>query len=68
MHFPLPNDYAAQIEALFIALRLIVMRNAIGIPDSNKWLPTDVHKSASREFGRYANGESFLFTGTPFWE
>lgn len=67
-HFPLPSDYVAQIEALFIALRLIVMRNAIGMPDSNNWLPTDVHKSASREFGRYANGEDFLFTGTPFWE
>ncbi|MUT67434.1 phosphotransferase enzyme family protein [Paenibacillus sp. NEAU-GSW1] len=67
-HFPLPDDYVAQIEGLFIAMRLIVMRNALGLPDVNDWLPMDVQKSASREFGRYANGESFLFTGTPFWE
>ncbi|UNK15864.1 phosphotransferase [Paenibacillus sp. N3/727] len=67
-HFPLPNDYVAQLEGLFIALRLIVMMNALGLPDANNWLPTDVQKSASREFGRYANGEDFLFTGTPFWE
>ncbi|WP_235548909.1 phosphotransferase enzyme family protein [Paenibacillus sp. Soil522] len=67
-HFPLPNDYVAQIEGLFIALRLIVIRNALGLPDANNWLPTHVQKSASREFGRYANREDFLFTGTPFWE
>lgn len=66
--FPLPNDYVAQIEGLFIALRLIVMRNVLGLTDANNWLPMDVQKSASREFGRYAKGESFLFTGTPFWE
>lgn len=67
-HFPLPNDYVAQIEALFISLVLIGMRNALGIPESNNWLPTHVKKCASREFGRYANGEGFLFTGTPCWE
>ncbi|GLI04166.1 hypothetical protein YDYSG_01960 [Paenibacillus tyrfis] len=58
----------AQIEGLFIELRLIVIMNALGVPEANNWLPTDVKKSASREFSRYANGESFLFTGTPFWE
>ncbi|MBP1989557.1 phosphotransferase enzyme family protein [Paenibacillus eucommiae] len=68
MHFPLPNDYVAQIDGLFIALRLVVIRNALGMPGANNWLPTDVKKSAAREFGRYANGEEFLFTGTPFWE
>lgn len=67
-HFPLPNDYVAQIEALFIALVLIGMRNAFGMPESNNWLPTHVKKCAAREFGRYVNGEGFLFTGTPFWE
>ncbi|WP_019637752.1 phosphotransferase enzyme family protein [Paenibacillus fonticola] len=67
-HFPLPNDYVVQIEALFIAFRLIMMRNALGMPDANNWLPMDVQKSASREFGRYVNGEGFLFLGTPFWE
>lgn len=66
-HFPLPDDYVDQIEGLFIALRLIVIRNALGVPESNNWLPTDVQKSASREFGRYANGKDFLFTGIPFW-
>ncbi|MFC4103228.1 phosphotransferase enzyme family protein [Paenibacillus xanthanilyticus] len=66
--FPLPNDYEARLEGLFIALRLIVMRNAIALPGANEWLPNDVRKSASREFGRYANGETFLFTGAPFWE
>lgn len=66
--FPLPDDYAAQLEGLFIALRLIVMRNALGLPDANNWLPVDVQKSASREFGSYANGEPFLFTRTPFWD
>jgi len=67
-HFPLSDDYVSHIEGLFIALRIIVIRNALGLPDANDWLRTDVHKSASREFGRYANGEGFLFTGTPFWE
>ncbi|CAG7597120.1 hypothetical protein PAESOLCIP111_00119 [Paenibacillus solanacearum] len=66
--FPLPNDYVAQIEALFIALQLIGMRNALGVPESNNWLPAHVQKCASREFGKYASGESFLFTGTPFWK
>ncbi|MFD0711783.1 phosphotransferase enzyme family protein [Paenibacillus sp. GCM10027626] len=67
-HFPLPNDHVTQIEASFIALVLIGMRNALGVPESNNWLPTHVKKCAAREFGRYANGEEFLFTGTPFWE
>ncbi|MBB3127256.1 Ser/Thr protein kinase RdoA (MazF antagonist) [Paenibacillus rhizosphaerae] len=67
-HFPLPNDSVAQIEALFISLMLIGMRNALGMPESSHGLPTHVQKCASREFGRYANGEHFLFTGTPFWE
>ena len=66
--FPLPNDYADQLEAFFIASRLTSMIHALGLPDVNDWLPTDVQKSASREFGRYAIGESFLFSGTPFWE
>lgn len=67
-HFPLPEDSVAAIEGMFIALRLIVMRNGLGLPDADSWLPMDVHKSAAREFGRYAKGESFLFSGTPFWE
>ncbi|OBR67661.1 hypothetical protein A7K91_22560 [Paenibacillus oryzae] len=67
-HFPLPNDYVSQIEALFISLVLIGMRNALGMPESSNWLPTHVKKCASREFGRYTNTEGFLFTGTPFWE
>lgn len=67
-HFPLPNNYVAQLEGLFIALRLIVMMNALGLPDANNWIPADVKKTASREFSRYAIGEDFLFTGTPFWE
>lgn len=67
-HFPLPNDYVAQLERLFIASRLTSMIHFLGLPDANNWLPTDVQKSASREFGRYASGEDFLFTGTPFWE
>ncbi|RXZ83013.1 hypothetical protein EBB07_08095 [Paenibacillaceae bacterium] len=66
--FPLPNEYVAQIEALFISLVLIGMRNALGTPESNNWLPTHVNKCVSREFGRYVNGEHFLFAGTPFWE
>jgi Ser/Thr protein kinase RdoA (MazF antagonist) len=66
--FPLPNDYADQLEAFFIASRLTSMIHALGLPEVNDWLPTDVQKSASREFGRYANGERFLFSGTPFWE
>ena len=67
-NFPLPNDYVSQIEALFIALGLIGMRNALGVPDENDWMPVHVQKCASREFGRYASGETFLFSGTPFWE
>lgn len=67
-HFPLPNDYVAQLEGFFIASRLKSMIYYLGLPDASDWLPTDVKKSASREFGRYADGESFLFTGTPFWE
>lgn len=67
-HFPLPDDYVVQLEGFFIASRLGSMIHFLGLPDSNDWLPTDVEKSASREFGRYAEGESFLFTGTPFWE
>jgi len=67
-YFPLPNDYVAQIEASFIALVLIGMRNALGVPESNKWLKAHVKKCAAREFGRYAKGEAFVFTGTPFWE
>jgi Ser/Thr protein kinase RdoA (MazF antagonist) len=67
-HFPLPNDYVEQLEGLFIALRLIVIMNCLGVPNAIDWLPADVEKSASREFSRYANRESFLFTGTPFWE
>ncbi|WP_274366157.1 phosphotransferase enzyme family protein [Paenibacillus thermotolerans] len=67
-HFPLPNDYVTQLEGLFIASRLTSMIHSLGLPDANSWLPTDVQKSASREFGRYAIGEHFLFTGTPFWE
>lgn len=67
-HFPLPNDYVSQLEGFFIASRLTTMMYALGLPDANDWLPEDVHKSASREFGRYVKGESFLFTGTPFWE
>ncbi|WP_127533803.1 phosphotransferase enzyme family protein [Paenibacillus kobensis] len=67
-NFPLPNDYVAQIEALFISLALIGMRIALGIPESNDWLPAHVKKCAAREFGSYARGDSFLFTGTPCWE
>ncbi|MCM2999740.1 phosphotransferase [Paenibacillus cellulositrophicus] len=67
-HFPLPNEYVAQIEALFISLMLIGMRNALGMPESKQGLPTYAKKCASREFGRYVNGEGFLFTGTPCWE
>lgn len=67
-HFPLPNDHEVQLEGFFIASRLTSMIHFLGLPDANVWIPTDVHKSACREFGRYANGERFLFTGTPFWE
>lgn len=28
-------------------MRLISMMNALGLPDANNWLPTDVQKSAS---------------------
>ncbi|WP_249435968.1 phosphotransferase [Paenibacillus sp. Marseille-Q4541] len=67
-HFPLPNDYVTRLEGLFITSRLTSIIHTLGLPDVNDWLPTDVQKSASREFGRYVTGKSFLFTGTPFWE
>lgn len=67
-HFPLPNDYVAQLEGFFIASQLTSMIHSLGLPDTNNWLPTHIQKSAAREFGRYAIGENFLFTGTPFWE
>lgn len=67
-HFPLPEDYVAHLEGLFIASQLTSMIHSLGLPDTNDWLPTHIQKSASREFGRYVRGEPFLFTGTPFWE
>ena len=67
-HFPLPENYVEQLEGLFIAKTLTSMSHWLGMPGAVDWLPDDVHKFASREFGRYAKGESFLFSGTPFWE
>jgi Ser/Thr protein kinase RdoA (MazF antagonist) len=66
--FPLPENHVEQLEGLFIAARLTSMIHFLGLPGALDWLPGDVRKSASREFGSYARGESFLFSGTPFWE
>ncbi|WP_438432534.1 hypothetical protein [Gorillibacterium sp. sgz500922] len=56
------------MEGFVIATRLTSMIHFLGLPGTYDWLSTDVQNSASREFGRYAKGEAFLFTGAPFWE
>lgn len=62
------DDYVVQLEGFFIGTRLSSMIHYLGLPDVFNWLPEDIQKSSTREFGAYANGESFLFSGTPFWE
>ncbi|NUU64351.1 phosphotransferase [Paenibacillus sp. JW14] len=67
-HFPLPEDHILLLEGFFVATQLETMNFWLGLPDVMEWFPDHISKLAHREFRHYINEESFLFTGTPYWE
>ncbi|MFC3746555.1 phosphotransferase enzyme family protein [Paenibacillus sp. GCM10012306] len=67
-HFPLPQDHITLLEGFFVATQLETMNFWLGLPDVMEWLPDHIGKLAQREFRHYIREESFLFTGTPYWE
>lgn len=44
------------------------MMNDLGLPNANSWLPIDVKKSSSREFGRLQIGKTFYLQAHHFDE
>ncbi|MUT68828.1 phosphotransferase enzyme family protein [Paenibacillus sp. NEAU-GSW1] len=66
--FKLPDNHVELLEGFFVAAQLETMNFWLGLPDALEWLPGHMDKLAGREFKHYVNQESFLFTGTPYWE
>jgi len=66
--FPLPSNHEQLLETFFIIAQLDTLGFWLGLPDALEWLGGHVSKLVQREFGHYLQGQSFLFTGTPYWE
>lgn len=67
-YYPLPDNYVELLEGFFIAAQLETMNFWLGLPDWQEWLPDHIGKLAGREVSAYMNGQSFLFSGKPYWE
>lgn len=64
----LPDRHVELLEGFYIASQLDTMSFWLGLPDWQEWLPEHIRKLADREASAYLRGESFLFSGAPYWE
>lgn len=67
-YYPLPDNFIELLEGFIIAAQLETMNFWLGLPDWQEWLPDHVGKLAGREINAYMNGQSFLFSGRPYWD
>ncbi|WP_028560821.1 phosphotransferase enzyme family protein [Paenibacillus pinihumi] len=67
-HYELPDNYIELLEGFLIAGQLETMNFWLGLPDFEQWLPQHIGKLCEREVASFLKNDSFLFSGTPYWE
>lgn len=67
-HCALPRNHVELLEGFYLAAMLDTMNFWLGLPDWTDRMPGIIHKLADREATAYLKGESFLFSGAPYWE
>jgi Ser/Thr protein kinase RdoA (MazF antagonist) len=68
-YFPLPEDYASQLETFTITTELRTINSYLKREDRDSgWLAADLNYWANGEFGHYLSGEPFLFDKKAFYQ
>ena len=69
-YFPLPDNYVALTETLYIIAELQTIGNYLNLSSEEKddWFPKDVNIWANAEFKHYLNDEPYLFDKKAFYQ